>query len=140
MGSGRDDFNYLVKYMGLAVCLPAMCYMIYPIVLIILSHAHLDDTECDTVDNGVGIAQWMYGMGICNAIIGCTACVPSFYIVVTSQMGADTIVNKFAMPCVALCACLGFCFQLGWVIYGSMVVFKDHPDDTGCPLHVHAVV
>ena len=117
---------------------------------------------------GVGIAQWMFGLGVSNLVISgmimvfaCAFCgycdfgnsqnfnniagvgyclvgLVLCFQVIFSDHRSHAPYSFIYILCV--CACVRVChtLEVGWVIYGSVVVFMDHPDETGCPASIHA--
>ena len=114
-------FNYCAQ----SVCVMAL-FLVVPILQIYYGALHLDNKSCDTLDNGIGIAQWMLGMGcllallvvvtVCLAYFGCNHDHPTRYCF-------------YILPLLLV--------HFGFLIYGAVVVFSDHPNDTKCPGEIH---
>ena len=121
--------------------------------MILLSHAHLDDTRCDTLGDGIGIAQWMFGLGVSNFIVSILLMILSCSVGLAAGLAGTATMECWCSTFESFVECaylkgipcivgVVFCFQVGWVIYGSVVVFMDHPDVSGCPstIHLHAFI
>jgi len=108
------------------------CTLVVPILMIVYGGKHLDNKTCDSLDDGVGIAQWLFISGIysiCSMI----------YTWIVLLMSHDTN-EGVQSPCptvTAVIQLLLLVFNICWTIYGAVVTFEDHPDDSHCPNEVH---
>merc|ERR1712094_1517 len=124
---------------GVGGCCGLLPWFILNLLYCIFGGQHINNKSCDPLNDGVGIAQWMLISGIFGFITMCctggsvfiagkgaTASSPEGAAGATGAGGILTLCN----------GCLGL-FQLAWTIYGMVVIFKDHPDESGCPGEVH---
>merc|ERR1711871_1540610 len=65
---GGDDAKPPKKTACQVLC-QSSCSLAVCILFIVYSKDYLDDTNCDTLDDGVGIAQWMFVMGIFGIVM-----------------------------------------------------------------------
>lgn len=142
------------SYLQTTICRSLLTYVL-PTVLIVFGAQNLSDKKCDTLDDGIGIAQWMFISGIVNVVfvtLGIWAAYKRANYIgeVQNEIGTEPStyteedvlrVNEYVTrktKCIATCSCCVTCFALAVFIYGCVVVFEDHPDDSGCSKNVHA--
>ena len=145
--SEAPTFQHLTPFVWRAlVLLPCA---VLGILFVTFGEKHLENQSCDSLDDGVGIAQWMYYMGFCLLSLVTLLCFcPPWQLVQPNDddPGAATLdppptparsANGHIHCIKGTWALLVLC-TTGWFLYGAVVVFYDHPNESGCPEEVHS--
>lgn len=146
----ETSFMYLTPFLW-RLLVVAPCSVL-AILFIVNSERNLQNTSCDPLDDGLGIAQWMYYMGfcLCVLVLGICFCPPwelalneaeqeSVEASMPTPLGSSTNTSRSGRICFikGLWAVVVVALA-GWWMYGLVVIFYDHPDESGCPTEVHA--
>merc|ERR1712205_228402 len=126
---------------GVGGCCGLLPWFILNLLYCIFGGQHINNKSCDPLNDGVGIAQWMLISGIFGFITMCCLCAGGYAVkggaMASAAEGGAAAGGATTISGLCLC-CIGL-FVLAWNIYGMVVIFKDHPDVSGCPGEVHMV-
>merc|ERR1711988_827928 len=145
VSGGEKEIHFRMrsnKSVLVAACCSCMCMLAvvtFNVLFLIFGATHLNNKHCDPLDDGVGIAEWMMVMGIMGLISLCCQCGQAGIGVMGGSGPSGETEGAATKPAMflQLCNCLFTIFAFCWFIYGCVVVFEDHPDDSGCPGEVH---
>jgi len=95
--------------------------------------------RCDPLEDEFGIAHWLLIQGaiqLSSSILKVIEYVVDPLPTVQARKAEEDSYFRWHLP-VQLLLALIFLFDICWILYGSAVVFSDHPDDSECPDQVH---